>query len=147
MGWWRTWWEWVSMISLEVRWSTLLVDGEALAGVILCRATNGKYVMESCDKPRGKCAFGRWSGYFMLWYLGWFGFNGGSCFLPIRLLFPMFWYSFAWRCVAVRGAILCWKYRFKRLDLGLWSEWLLAGLVGNHCWCWRQSLQPLLYLD
>lgn len=102
----------------------------ALAGVIILGPRMGKYV-------DGKTVnFGNSSvplaviGVFMLW-LGWFGFNGGSVLSadPELISLVCVTTSLAAACGAL-GGMIGGMIAFKRLDLGMVLNGILAGLVG-----------------
>jgi len=65
MGWWAHLMRWVSMISLEVRWSLCLVMGSTGSVIAVKGHESGKYVnMEDCGISPGQvCHIWRESGY------------------------------------------------------------------------------------
>jgi len=102
----------------------------ALAGIIVLGPRIGKYVNgKVIDKPGSSVPLAV-IGVFLLW-LGWFGFNGGSVLSgdPGATSFVLVNTCLAASAGAV-GAFVMSKIIFKRLDLGMVLNGILAGLVG-----------------
>lgn len=102
----------------------------ALAGIIIIGPRIGKYVDgKVVDKPGSSIPLAT-IGVFLLW-LGWFGFNGGSVLSadPGAVSLVLVTTSLAASAGAVGGAITG-SLIFKRLDLGMVLNGILAGLVG-----------------
>lgn len=102
----------------------------ALAGIILLGPRLGKYVDgKVVDKPGSSVPLAV-IGVFLLW-LGWFGFNGGSVLSgdPALTSFVLVTTSLA-ACTGGLGAFLMSYIYFKRMDLGMVLNGILAGLVG-----------------
>ena len=102
----------------------------ALAGVILVGPRIGKYVNgKTVDKPGSSVPLAV-IGVFLLW-LGWFGFNGGSVLSadPALVSFVLVTTCLA-ACAGGIGGFLAGNLVFKRLDLGMVLNGVLAGLVG-----------------
>jgi len=102
----------------------------ALAGVILVGPRIGKYVNgKTMDKPGSSVPLAV-IGVFLLW-LGWFGFNGGSVLSadPGLVSFVLVTTSLS-ACAGGLGGFLAAYFAFKRLDLGMVLNGILAGLVG-----------------
>jgi ammonium transporter, Amt family len=101
----------------------------ALAGVMLVGPRIGKYVNgKAVDKPGASVPLAV-IGVFLLW-LGWFGFNGGSVLSadPGLVSFVLVTTSLA-ACAGGLGGFLAAYFAFKRLDLGMVLNGILAGLV------------------
>ena len=101
----------------------------ALAGVILVGPRIGKYVNgKTVEKPGASVPLAV-IGVFMLW-LGWFGFNGGSVLSadPGLVSFVLVTTCLA-ACAGGLGGFLAAYFAFKRLDLGMVLNGILAGLV------------------
>lgn len=101
----------------------------ALAGVILVGPRIGKYVNgKAVEKPGASVPLAV-IGVFMLW-LGWFGFNGGSVLSadPGLVSFVLVTTSLA-ACAGGMGGFFAAYFAFKRLDLGMVLNGILAGLV------------------
>ncbi|ANQ51349.1 ammonium transporter [Flammeovirga sp. MY04] len=102
----------------------------ALAGIIAIGARKGKYVNgKVIDKPGSSVPLAV-IGVFLLWF-GWFGFNGGSVLSadPESISLVLVTTTLA----AAAGAIGGWLggyIAFKRFDLGMVLNGILAGLVG-----------------
>lgn len=102
----------------------------ALAGIIAIGARKGKYVNgKVVDKPGSSVPLAV-IGVFLLWF-GWFGFNGGSVLSadPETISLVLVTTTLA----AAAGAIGGWLggyIMFKRFDLGMVLNGILAGLVG-----------------
>ncbi|CAD5250934.1 conserved membrane hypothetical protein [Imperialibacter sp. EC-SDR9] len=102
----------------------------ALAGIILLGPRIGKYVDgKVVDKPGASVPLAV-IGVFMLW-LGWFGFNGGSVLSadPGLVSFVLVTTSLA-ACTGGIGGFIGGYLLFKRLDIGMMLNGILAGLVG-----------------
>ena len=102
----------------------------ALAGVIVLGPRLGKYVNgKVVDKPGASVPLAV-IGVFLLW-LGWFGFNGGSVLSgePGATSLVLATTSLA-ACAGGIGAFFTAYFIFKRLDLGMVLNGILAGLVG-----------------
>ncbi|MEM9858161.1 MAG: ammonium transporter [Bacteroidota bacterium] len=102
----------------------------ALAGIIVLGPRIGKYVNgKVIDKPGSSVPLAV-IGVFLLW-LGWFGFNGGSVLSadPGATSFVLVTTSLA-ACTGALGGLVTGFIVFKRLDLGMVLNGLLAGLVG-----------------
>ncbi|MDO9551303.1 ammonium transporter [Rhodonellum sp.] len=102
----------------------------ALAGVILVGPRIGKYVNgKTVDKPGASVPLAV-IGVFLLWF-GWFGFNGGSVLSADPGLVSM---VLVITCLGAAaggmGGFLAAYFAFKRLDLGMVLNGILAGLVG-----------------
>lgn len=102
----------------------------ALAGIIVIGPRLGKYVDgKVIDKPGTSVPLAV-IGVFLLW-LGWFGFNGGSVLSadPDTVSFVLVTTSMA-ACTGGLFGFLTAYVIFKRLDLGMVLNGILAGLVG-----------------
>lgn len=102
----------------------------ALAGIMLLGPRLGKYVDgKVVDKPGSSVPLAT-MGVFLLW-LGWFGFNGGSVLSadPAATSLVLVTTSLAAAAGAIGGVVMAWIV-FKRLDLGMALNGILAGLVG-----------------
>jgi Amt family ammonium transporter len=102
----------------------------ALAGVIVLGPRIGKYVDgKVIDKPGSSVPLAT-VGVFLLWF-GWFGFNGGSVLSanPEAVSLVLANTSLAAAAGAIGGYIMGFIV-FKRLDLGMVLNGILAGLVG-----------------
>ena len=102
----------------------------ALAGVIVLGPRLGKYVNgKVVDKPGSSVPLAV-IGVFLLW-LGWFGFNGGSVLSgdPDQTSFVLVTTTMA-ACMGGVFAFITANIIFKRLDLGMVLNGILAGLVG-----------------
>ncbi|MHA7131030.1 ammonium transporter [Algoriphagus namhaensis] len=102
----------------------------ALAGVILVGPRIGKYVNgKTVDKPGASVPLAV-IGVFLLW-LGWFGFNGGSVLSadPALVSYVLVITSLG-ACAGGLGGFFAGNLVFKRLDLGMMLNGVLAGLVG-----------------
>jgi Amt family ammonium transporter len=102
----------------------------ALAGVILVGPRIGKYVNgKTVDKPGASVPLAA-IGVFLLWF-GWFGFNGGSVLSADPGLVSI---VLVITCLGAAagglGGFLAAYFAFKRLDLGMVLNGILAGLVG-----------------
>lgn len=102
----------------------------ALAGVIVLGPRIGKYINgKVIDKPGSSVPLAV-IGVFLLW-LGWFGFNGGSVLSadPALTSFVLVTTTLS-ACAGGIGALFAALFVFKRLDLGMVLNGILAGLVG-----------------
>lgn len=102
----------------------------ALAGVIMVGPRIGKYINgKTADMPGSSVPMAV-IGVFLLW-LGWFGFNGGSVLSadPGLVSFVLVTTSLA-ACAGGLGGFFAAYFAFKRLDLGMVLNGILAGLVG-----------------
>lgn len=102
----------------------------ALAGVILVGPRIGKYVNgQTVNKPAVSVPLAV-IGAFLLW-LGWFGFNGGSVLSANPALVSLVLVTTSLgACAGAIGALFTSYVAFKRLDLGMVLNGILAGLVG-----------------
>ncbi len=102
----------------------------ALAGVILVGPRIGKYVNgKTVDKPGASVPLAV-IGVFLLW-LGWFGFNGGSVLSADPALVSLVLVTTSLgACAGGLGGFMAAYFSFKRLDLGMLLNGILAGLVG-----------------
>ena len=102
----------------------------ALAGVILVGPRIGKYVNgKTVEKPGASIPLSV-IGAFMLW-LGWFGFNGGSVLSANPALVSLVLVTTCLgACSGALGGFFTAYFAFKRLDLGMVLNGILAGLVG-----------------
>ncbi|NLR90029.1 ammonium transporter [Flammeovirga agarivorans] len=102
----------------------------ALAGIIAIGARKGKYVNgKVIDKPGSSVPLAV-IGVFLLWF-GWFGFNGGSVLSADAESISLVLVTTT--LAAAAGAIGGWLggyIMFKRFDLGMVLNGILAGLVG-----------------
>lgn len=102
----------------------------ALAGIMVLGPRIGKYVNgKVIDKPGSSVPLAV-VGVFLLWF-GWFGFNGGSVLSadPATVSLVLVTTSLAASAGAIGGAVMG-SLVFKRLDLGMALNGILAGLVG-----------------
>lgn len=102
----------------------------ALAGIIVLGPRIGKYINgEVVDKPGSSVPLAT-VGVFLLWF-GWFGFNGGSVLSadPESVSLVLSNTSLAGAAGAFGGFLMGFVV-FKRLDLGMVLNGILAGLVG-----------------
>ncbi len=102
----------------------------ALAGIIILGPRLGKYVDgKVVDKPGSSVPLAV-IGVFLLW-LGWFGFNGGSVLSadPAATSLVLVTTSLA-ACAGGLAGFITARLVFKRLDLGMVLNGILAGLVG-----------------
>lgn len=102
----------------------------ALAGIILLGPRIGKYEDGKVNDFPGSSVPLAVIGVFLLW-LGWFGFNGGSVLSadPAATSLVLVTTSLAAAAGAVGGTLMAFIV-FKRLDLGMALNGILAGLVG-----------------
>ncbi len=102
----------------------------ALAGIILVGARKGKYKDGKVNDFPGSSVPLAVIGVFLLW-LGWFGFNGGSVLSadPGLTSLVLVTTCLAAAAGAIGGVVMAWIV-FKRLDLGMALNGILAGLVG-----------------
>jgi Amt family ammonium transporter len=102
----------------------------ALAGIIILGPRLGKYVGgKVIDKPGSSVPLAT-MGVFLLWF-GWFGFNGGSVLSadPGAVSRVLLTTCLAASMGGIGGYITGWLV-FRRLDLGMVLNGILAGLVG-----------------
>lgn len=102
----------------------------ALAGIIVIGARLGKYDNgKVIDKPGSSVPLAV-IGVFLLW-LGWFGFNGGSVLSadPDLVSYVLVTTSLAASAGGLFGFLTSYM-KFKRMDLGMVLNGILAGLVG-----------------
>lgn len=102
----------------------------ALAGIMIVGPRLGKYVDgKVIDKPGSSVPLGV-IGVFLLW-LGWFGFNGGSVLSadPGLVSYVLVTTCFG-ACAGGVGGFITGYFMFKRYDLGMVLNGILAGLVG-----------------
>ncbi|WP_429774001.1 ammonium transporter [Agaribacillus aureus] len=102
----------------------------ALAGIIVLGPRVGKYVDgKVIDKPGSSVPLAV-IGVFLLW-LGWFGFNGGSVLSGDPALTSLVLVNTSLgACAGAMGGYITGWVVFKRLDLGMVLNGILAGLVG-----------------
>ncbi len=102
----------------------------ALAGIIIVGPRIGKYVNGKVNDFPGSSVPLATMGVFLLWF-GWFGFNGGSVLSanPELVSLVLVNTCLAAACGAMGGYIMG-QIMFKRLDLGMVLNGILAGLVG-----------------
>nr|WKN36594.1 ammonium transporter [Tunicatimonas sp. TK19036] len=102
----------------------------ALAGIIILGPRLGKYANGKVNDFPGSSVPLATIGVFLLWF-GWFGFNGGSVLSadPEAVSKVLVTTSLAAACGAIGGYIMAY-FTFKRLDLGMVLNGILAGLVG-----------------
>lgn len=102
----------------------------ALAGIIVLGPRIGKYVNGKSNTFPNSSAPLAVLGVFLLW-LGWFGFNGGSVLSADPELISLVCVT---TCLAAAtgglGGMLAALIAFKRFDLGMVLNGILAGLVG-----------------
>lgn len=102
----------------------------ALAGIIVLGPRIGKYVNGKTNTFPNSSAPLAVIGVFLLW-LGWFGFNGGSVLSADPELISLVCVT---TCLAAAtggiGALFAGLLAFKRFDLGMVCNGILAGLVG-----------------
>ncbi len=102
----------------------------ALAGIIILGPRIGKYMNGKVNDFPGSSVPLATMGVFLLWF-GWFGFNGGSVLSaePETVSRVLVTTSLAAACGAIGGYVMAY-FVFKRLDLGMVLNGILAGLVG-----------------
>lgn len=102
----------------------------ALAGIWIVGARIGKYKDGKVNDFPGASVPLAVIGVFLLW-LGWFGFNGGSVLSadPELVSFVLVTTSLA-ACTGGLFGVITGSLVFKRLDLGMALNGILAGLVG-----------------
>ena len=102
----------------------------ALAGIWIVGARIGKYKDGKVNDFPGASVPLAVIGVFLLW-LGWFGFNGGSVLSadPELVSFVLVTTSLA-ACTGGLFGVITGSMIFKRLDLGMALNGILAGLVG-----------------
>lgn len=102
----------------------------ALAGIMILGPRIGKYVDGKVNDKPGSSVPLATIGVFLLW-LGWFGFNGGSVLSanPGEVSLVLVNTSLGASGGAIGGFIMAY-FLFKRMDLGMVLNGILAGLVG-----------------
>ncbi|MEL6592526.1 MAG: ammonium transporter [Bacteroidota bacterium] len=102
----------------------------ALAGIWLLGSRIGKYKDGKVNDFPGSSVPLATIGVFLLW-LGWFGFNGGSVLSadPAATSLVLVTTCLAAATGAIGGVLMAW-IMFRRLDLGMALNGILAGLVG-----------------
>ncbi|MEO1051277.1 MAG: ammonium transporter [Bacteroidota bacterium] len=102
----------------------------ALAGIAVLGPRIGKYANGKVNDFPGSSVPLATLGVFLLWF-GWFGFNGGSVLSadPATVSLVLVTTTLAAAAGAVGGAFMA-GLMFKRLDLGMVLNGILAGLVG-----------------
>lgn len=118
----------------------------ALAGIIVIGPRIGKYVNgKVVDKPGASVPLAV-IGVFLLW-LGWFGFNGGSVLSadPDLVSYVLVTTTMA-ACTGGLLAFFMAHLVFKRLDLGMMLNGILAGLVGITAGADVVSLNAALFI-
>lgn len=118
----------------------------ALAGIIVIGARLGKYDSgKVVDKPGSSVPLAV-IGVFLLW-LGWFGFNGGSVLSadPDLVSYVLVTTSLAASTGGLFGFIASYV-RFKRMDLGMVLNGILAGLVGITAGADTVSINAALFI-
>jgi len=102
----------------------------ALAGIIILGPRLGKYDNNRVNDFPGSSVPLAVIGVFLLW-LGWFGFNGGSVLSadPAAVSLVLVTTSLAAAAGALGGTLMGYV-TFRRLDLGMALNGILAGLVG-----------------
>lgn len=102
----------------------------ALAGIMLLGPRIGKYKDGKVNDFPGSSVPLSVIGVFLLWF-GWNGFNGGSVLSadPAGTSLVLVNTNLAAAAGAIGGVIMAW-FMFKRLDLGMALNGILAGLVG-----------------
>jgi len=118
----------------------------ALAGIIVIGARLGKYDNgKVIDKPGSSVPLAV-IGVFLLW-LGWFGFNGGSVLSadPDAVSYVLVTTSLA-ACTGGLFAFFTAYIVFKRMDLGMLLNGILAGLVGITAGADTVSINSALFI-
>jgi len=118
----------------------------ALAGIIVIGARLGKYDNgKVIDKPGSSVPLAV-IGVFLLW-LGWFGFNGGSVLSadPDAVSYVLVTTSLA-ACTGGLFAFFTAYAVFKRMDLGMLLNGILAGLVGITAGADTVSINAALFI-
>ncbi len=118
----------------------------ALAGIIVIGARLGKYDNgKVIDKPGSSVPLAV-IGVFLLW-LGWFGFNGGSVLSADPDLVS---YVLVTTCLAACAGglfgFIASYIKFKRMDLGMVLNGILAGLVGITAGADTVSINSALFI-
>jgi len=102
----------------------------ALAGALIVGPRLGKYVDGQIKTFSNSSVPLAVIGVFLLW-LGWFGFNGGSVLSADPELISLVCVTTALAaCTGGLGGLFGGLFAFKRLDLGMVLNGILAGLVG-----------------
>jgi len=118
----------------------------ALAGIIVIGSRLGKYESgKVIDKPGSSVPLAV-IGVFLLW-LGWFGFNGGSVLSadPDLVSYVLVTTSLA-ACTGGLFGFLTSYITFKRMDLGMVLNGILAGLVGITAGADTVSINAALFI-
>ena len=118
----------------------------ALAGIIVIGSRLGKYDNgKVIDKPGSSVPLAV-IGVFLLW-LGWFGFNGGSVLSadPDLVSYVLVTTSLA-ACTGGLFGFLTSYIKFKRMDLGMVLNGILAGLVGITAGADTVSINAALFI-
>ena len=118
----------------------------ALAGIIVIGPRLGKYDNgKVIDKPGSSVPLAV-IGVFLLW-LGWFGFNGGSVLSadPDLVSYVLVTTSLA-ACTGGLFGFLTSYVKFKRMDLGMVLNGILAGLVGITAGADTVSINAALFI-
>ncbi len=118
----------------------------ALAGIIVIGARLGKYSNgKVIDKPGSSVPLAV-IGVFLLW-LGWFGFNGGSVLSadPDTVSYVLVTTSLAACTGGIFGFLTAYLV-FKRMDLGMVLNGILAGLVGITAGADSVSINAALFI-
>src|SRR5210317_2575807 len=118
----------------------------ALAGIIVIGSRLGKYDNgKVIDKPGSSVPLAV-IGVFLLW-LGWFGFNGGSVLSadPDAVSYVLVTTSLA-ACTGGLFGFLTSYIKFKRMDLGMVLNGILAGLVGITAGADTVSINAALFI-
>jgi ammonium transporter, Amt family len=118
----------------------------ALAGIIVIGARLGKYSNgKVIDKPGSSVPLAV-IGVFLLW-LGWFGFNGGSVLSadPDTVSYVLVTTSLAACTGGVFGFFVAYLV-FRRMDLGMVLNGILAGLVGITAGADTVSINAALFI-
>ncbi|MCG8310680.1 MAG: ammonium transporter [Cytophagales bacterium] len=118
----------------------------ALAGIIVIGPRLGKYESgKVIDKPGSSVPLAV-IGVFLLW-LGWFGFNGGSVLSadPDAVSYVLVTTSLA-ACTGGLFGFLTSYITFKRMDLGMVLNGILAGLVGITAGADSVSINSALFI-
>lgn len=118
----------------------------ALAGIIIIGARLGKYDNgKVIDKPGSSVPLAV-IGVFLLWF-GWFGFNGGSVLSadPDLVSYVLVTTSLAASAGGLFGFLASY-IKFKRMDLGMVLNGILAGLVGITAGADTVSINSALFI-
>ncbi|WP_246070098.1 ammonium transporter [Mangrovivirga cuniculi] len=101
----------------------------ALAGILVLGPRLGKYMNGKVNDFPGSSVPLATMGVFLLWF-GWFGFNGGSVLSadPGLVSYVLVTTSLG-ACAGALGSFIMAHFVFKRMDLGMVLNGVLAGLV------------------